>query len=72
MPHLAVDTGGTFTDICVFDEESAACNPSIPCRPIPRYGSLSARWLGLVITVIVGLVPADGTIPDSRSHGVLV
>ena len=66
--RIGIDTGGTFTDVVAFDEDSGELvttkTPSTPSNPAD--GFLAG------IDKVLGLIGADGSAIDAVSHGTTV
>ena len=68
---MGIDTGGTFTDVVAFDEDTGELvttkTPSTPSNPADGFMAGIEKVLGLL-----GLPPADGTPLSAVSHGTTV
>ena len=69
--RVGIDTGGTFTDVVAFDEDSGELvttkTPSTPSNPADGFMAGIEKVLGLM-----GLPPGDGTPLSAVSHGTTV
>ncbi|WP_109510461.1 hydantoinase/oxoprolinase family protein [Nocardioides speluncae] len=69
--RIGIDTGGTFTDVVAFDEETGELTttktPSTPGNPADGFMNGIEKVLGLV-----GLPPGDGSAITAVSHGTTV
>jgi len=69
--RIGIDTGGTFTDVVAFDEETGAITttktPSTPSNPADGFMNGIEKVLGLV-----GLPPGNGAAITAVSHGTTV
>jgi N-methylhydantoinase A len=69
--RVGIDTGGTFTDVVAFDEDSGELvttkTPSTPANPADGFMAGIEKVLGLL-----GLPPGDGTPLTAVSHGTTV